>query len=129
MERQLMRSRKNNMLAGVCGGLSEYLNIDVNVVRVLWVVFALADGPALLVYILCALFIPKAPLDYDYDQAYKPYEDQDKKVRSKSYMGLGFIAIGVYLAMKVFIPALDLDFAWPVVLIGIGVLLIRRDSR
>ena len=36
MKRKLYKSSKNKKLAGVCGGLAEYLNIDVTVVRLIW---------------------------------------------------------------------------------------------
>lgn len=35
MKRKLYKSSKNKKLAGVCGGLAEYLNIDVTVVRLI----------------------------------------------------------------------------------------------
>ncbi|MEX0765592.1 MAG: PspC domain-containing protein [bacterium] len=37
MKRKLTRSKKNRMLAGVCGGVAEYTNLDPNVVRIVWV--------------------------------------------------------------------------------------------
>jgi phage shock protein PspC (stress-responsive transcriptional regulator) len=61
-ERKLYRSRTNRHIAGVCGGLAEYLNLDPLLVRVLVVVFALANGAGLLFYILAWLFVPEAPL-------------------------------------------------------------------
>ena len=38
MKRKLYKSSKNKKLAGVCGGLAEYLNIDVTVVRLIWAI-------------------------------------------------------------------------------------------
>ncbi len=60
--RKLYRSRTNRHIAGVCGGLAEYFNLDPLLVRVLMVVFALANGTGLLFYILAWLFVPEAPL-------------------------------------------------------------------
>mgnify|MGYP000556079925 CR=1 FL=1 len=45
--RRLYRSRSDRMIAGVAGGLGEYLNMDPTIVRLLFVVFALAGGPGL----------------------------------------------------------------------------------
>ena len=39
--KKLLRSKKNRMIAGVCGGIGEYLKIDPTVIRVLWVIFTL----------------------------------------------------------------------------------------
>lgn len=59
MKKELRRSTTDHVFAGVCGGLGEYFGIDSNIVRVLWVLFALGGGSGLLVYIICALLIPE----------------------------------------------------------------------
>lgn len=59
MKKELRRSITDRVFAGVCGGLGEYFGIDSNIVRVLWVLFALGGGSGLLVYIICALLIPE----------------------------------------------------------------------
>ncbi|MEJ2484596.1 MAG: PspC domain-containing protein [Anaerolineales bacterium] len=61
--RRLYRSRSDRMISGVAGGLGEYLNIDATIVRLLFVFFALAGGPGLLVYIVMLLVVPEEPLD------------------------------------------------------------------
>lgn len=62
MEKKLYRSTTNKTIAGVCGGLAEYLNIDPTIVRVIWALVALS-GAGLLAYLLCALIIPEKPSD------------------------------------------------------------------
>lgn len=57
--KKLYRSSTNYKLAGVCGGIGEYFNIDPTVVRLGWVVFSLAGGAGLLAYIIAALVMPK----------------------------------------------------------------------
>ena len=61
--KKLYRS-SNRILAGVYGGIAEYLNIDPTVVRVLYIVlsFFSAAFPGLLLYLILLLFIP------NYDQ-------------------------------------------------------------
>lgn len=59
MEKKLLRSQSDKKIAGVCGGMAEYFNIDATLVRLLWVFFALLGGGGLLVYIICALVIPE----------------------------------------------------------------------
>jgi phage shock protein C len=56
--KELRRSSSNRTLAGVCGGIAEYFDIDPTVVRLGWVVFTLLGGSGLLAYIICALVIP-----------------------------------------------------------------------
>ena len=57
----ITRSITDRKIAGVCGGIAEYFGIDSNLVRILWVLFALGGGSGLIVYILCALLIPEEP--------------------------------------------------------------------
>jgi phage shock protein PspC (stress-responsive transcriptional regulator) len=58
MDKKLFRSNSNKMLAGVCGGIAEYFNIDPTLVRIGWALFVLLAGSGILVYIICALVIP-----------------------------------------------------------------------
>ena len=57
--KKLLRSRKNRVIAGVCGGIGEYLGIDPTVVRLLWVVFTLMAGVGILAYIIAWIIIPE----------------------------------------------------------------------
>lgn len=61
MEKRLYRSLKNRKIAGVCGGLAEYLNIDPVIVRLVWIIFTLAGGAGILAYILAWIVIPEEP--------------------------------------------------------------------
>ena len=56
---RLTRSRRDRRIAGVCGGLAEYSGIDVTIIRILFVVFALAGGPGLLVYLVLWVVLPR----------------------------------------------------------------------
>lgn len=60
-KKRLYRSRKENSIAGVCGGIAEFFGIDPTIVRLLFVAFALAGGPGIVVYIILALIIPEEP--------------------------------------------------------------------
>ena len=46
------------MLLGVCGGLAEYFDIDATLIRILFVLGALAGGSTILVYIVLAIVMP-----------------------------------------------------------------------
>lgn len=56
--KQLRRSRTDSVIAGVCGGLGQYFGIDPVLVRIIFVVLALAAGPGLLAYLILWLVIP-----------------------------------------------------------------------
>lgn len=58
--KQLTRSTTDRMLAGVCAGLGEYLNIDPTVVRLLFVLgFFMSGGGVLIAYLIMAIVVPE----------------------------------------------------------------------
>ena len=57
MEKKLYRIQEGAKLAGVCGGIAEYLNIDPTVVRLIWAFIALG-GVGILAYIVAAFVMP-----------------------------------------------------------------------
>jgi phage shock protein C len=61
--KQLTRSRSNRMLAGVCAGFAEYLNLDPTVVRLLFVLGFFLAGPGIvLAYLIMAIVTPEEPV-------------------------------------------------------------------
>lgn len=58
MTKRLTRSHANRQVAGVCGGLGEYFGIDPTIVRIIFVLLALAGGPGILLYIVLWLVMP-----------------------------------------------------------------------
>jgi phage shock protein C len=53
-----MRSSNNKMIAGVCGGLADYLNLDPTVVRLIFMLLFFLGGHGLLVYLILWLVMP-----------------------------------------------------------------------
>ncbi len=58
--KKLRRSRSDRMVAGVCAGLAEYFNVDPVLVRLVFVLLALAGGPGVLLYIVLWIIMPEA---------------------------------------------------------------------
>ena len=61
--RRLFRSRDDRMIAGVAGGLGEFLTLDPTVVRLLLVASIFFGGTGILVYIAMMLIVPEEPID------------------------------------------------------------------
>ena len=59
--RKLYRSKTNRKLAGVCGGLAQYLNVDATVIRVLFVLLAILGGSGLVLYLAMWIIVPNEP--------------------------------------------------------------------
>jgi phage shock protein C len=59
--RKLYRSRSNRKLAGVCGGLAQYFNLDATLVRVLFVALAVLGGSGIVLYVAMWIIVPREP--------------------------------------------------------------------
>jgi phage shock protein C len=60
--RRLYRCRHDRLLAGVAGGMAEYLEVDPTVVRVLWILSAFLGGFTILLYLILVFIMPLEPL-------------------------------------------------------------------
>jgi phage shock protein C len=59
--RKLYRSRTDRKLAGVCGGLAQYFNLDATLIRVLFLVLAVLGGSGLVLYLAMWIIVPNEP--------------------------------------------------------------------
>ena len=60
MEKRLVRSSMDKKVAGVCGGLARYFDIDATLVRVVFVLLTLFSGGGLILYIILWLVMPQS---------------------------------------------------------------------
>ncbi|HWR16210.1 MAG TPA: PspC domain-containing protein [Terriglobales bacterium] len=60
--RRLERSRVDNKIAGICGGMARYFGTDVTLMRLIWIIALVATVPlALIVYLVAWVIIPMEP--------------------------------------------------------------------
>ena len=62
--KQLMLSIRDKKIAGVCGGIAEYLDVDATIVRLIWVALSVVPGGfigGIVAYVLAWAIIPKTP--------------------------------------------------------------------
>lgn len=195
MNGRLYRSRDERVLAGVAGGLAEYLDVDPSLVRVVWVILALFSGGAfLLIYIVMALVVPEeswAPVAFptapgssespsaaeptaatgraaasagappaqsgawqaqgqdwrtvrgewrEQRDAWRAQRRAERAARRAAgepsggqtaglVFGLIVLAIGVVFLLPLVFPSLDVGRLWPLVLVGIGLVLVVAALR
>jgi len=68
--KKLYRSKTQKMLAGVCGGIAEYFEMDVSIIRILWAIITIASaGFGILIYILMIIIFPEAPESFEDKEA------------------------------------------------------------
>ena len=59
--KRLYRSRNERMIAGVCGGLGQFLGVDPTVIRLIFVAGVLVGFAGVLAYLILAVVIPLEP--------------------------------------------------------------------
>ncbi len=128
--KKLFRSRKNRVLAGVCGGLGAYFAIDPLVVRVIFVALALANGAGILIYIVLALLVPNETSE---GQTVEPTNPQTQHFieNRRNIIAIIIIAVGVIALLNATLPIhwFRWEIFWPIVIIAIGIgLIIKRRN-
>ena len=123
MEKRIYRSRTNSMIAGICGGLGEYLNVDPTIIRVVAVLLIIPDGIGLLAYIIGWVIIPRRP------EVQAEAVTPEKSERSRLLPGLALILIGLIFLLNNLIPWFNIGYLWPLILIVLGVALLLKAQR
>jgi len=78
MMKKLYRSKKDSMIAGVCGGIAEYFDVDSTLIRLLAVIVALLGGAGVVVYIIAWIIVPQKPEQVSDDKFDKREESKEK---------------------------------------------------
>ena len=120
---RLYRSSTDRAIAGVCGGLAHYFKVDPALVRILFIVFALAGGASLLLYLILSIAVPS---DHGAPVA-TVSTGGGQEMLASILIAVGGIWLLANLGAFTFV---QWRFAWPVILVVFGIaLLVRRVSR
>ncbi len=140
----LFRNESDKMIAGVASGIAAYANIDVTLVRIIFILMVLFGGGGLIVYIIMWIVLPldNKPLfrNLNYDDmeekknpgSEQPFQNpqQDQRFTKKDdgslIAGLILISLGIIFLVIRYFPRIDFGDLWPVILIVIGVVLLRN---
>ena len=139
MEKNLERNEQNKKIAGVASGLAEYLELDVTLVRALFVLAFLFGFSGLLIYIVMWIAVPKRSVwqrsslfEADYIIKDDPLLVTKKNDKSGRLIpGLILICIGLYFLLAEFhiLPHWFSIFKlWPVILIIAGITILTRSG-
>jgi len=135
MKKRLYRSNVENKIAGVCGGLGEYFDIDPTIVRIILFLLIFAHGAGLIIYIVGWIVMPRRPLESGVETVNRTDNSQNPETKSENHgssnagylwPGLILIVLGlVFLAHNMWWWFDWSDF-WPVILIVAGALILIR---
>lgn len=143
MYKELRRSKKSRVVAGVCGGLGEYFKVDPVVIRLIFIVFALANGVGVLAYIIFWILMPDEE-GFSYYQNIKSKKIAEKnkdRVKEKItkeikevtesrkndgpvIFGTILIVIGLMFLANNFYSYFNFLKLWPLIIVVIGVALL-----
>lgn len=56
---RIHKSARDKKIAGVCGGIAEWLGVDPTFIRIVWAVLACGWGTGVLLYLICAFVLPE----------------------------------------------------------------------
>lgn len=126
--KQLYRSVKDRKIAGVAGGIGEYLEIDPAIVRLVWLLAILFGGAGFLAYLIAWIVIPEEKVNTNEEDNLqeKPVSSVGKTELTSglTFIGVLLIVIGIYLLVKQFIPFGLINYFWPIIIIGLGIFLL-----
>lgn len=120
MAKRLYRSRQSSIIAGVCGGLGEYFDVDPVLLRIVAVILLFPGGIGLIAYIVAWIAMPSRPEDV-------PVEPAPKSEFAKYIPGVILIALGMFFLAHNLVWWLRFDYIWPLGLVAIGLVLMLRS--
>ena len=136
MEKKLQRDSRNKVIGGVCSGLANYFDIDASLVRLLFAFMFLCASAGFWLYIILWIVMPAGQISQNADYFVSPdgttevteegKNDIQKTPKSKGSLvaGLILIGIGAIGLLHRYIPEINWDTAWPILLIVLGLFLI-----
>lgn len=136
MEKRLYRSKKDCLIAGVCGGLAEYFNVDSVVVRLIFVALMVTGGVGLGAYIILWIVVPEEgkqkTIADNVKQKVKDElkEEKEEKVEKKpnTTLALVLIALGFLFLLDSF-DLLIVDKLWPLILVVVGFVILLKGTN
>ncbi|MBZ0243962.1 MAG: PspC domain-containing protein [Bacteroidales bacterium] len=135
MNEGLKRNPKNKVIAGVCSGLADNLNLDPTLVRLIFVLLAVFAFGGVIVYIVLWAILPEDNFVTDDKYAAsntsenKPFYSSDQSGKGQLVIGITLISIGTLFLIGAFIPQISLLDFWPVGLIIVGFLVLYQATK
>lgn len=142
MEKKLQRDTNNKVIGGVCSGLANYFDIDASLVRLLFAFMFLCASAGFWLYIILWVVMPAGQgiqaeassfvsSDETTEVSTEAPSEGLKTSKSKGSLvaGLILIGIGAIALLHRYIPEINWDTAWPILLIVLGLFLIIPFNR
>jgi phage shock protein C len=114
-QRLVRRSHSERVVAGVCGGIGRYLGIDPVLLRIAFVILALANGLGVIAYVIAWVAIPEERPGQPLGPA-----PEARRETGRLVLGGALVVLGLVLLLDRLAPDLD-ELFWPVAVVAVGV--------
>ena len=157
--KKLYRSRHNRIIAGVCGGLGEYFNIDPVLVRVAFLVLSVIGGSGILLYVVLVFIVPLQPgngampsggekveefakevgerakdLAHEFASGKEKapeHKSKENQTSGRNIFGFLLVAIGLILFLNAVLPQqfFRWNLVWPILIVFIGISVLLNSEK
>ena len=107
--KKLVKSSSNQLLTGVCSGLSEYFHIDVSFVRFIFIIFAFLSLSSIVLYILFSAVIPVEKINID-ESITKQKQESNIAIIATIFLLFAAILLINYFNIPLFINIWSISF-------------------
>lgn len=150
MSKKLYRSKNDRMIAGVCGGIADYFNVDSSLIRLVVLFIFLFQGIGLIAYLIAWVIMAEAPVrneyrmpdDYYIDKQEKQTDKNQKKASDvegnelkkedgnnrRKLFALMMIVVGAIFLFDIWVPDFYWEKYWPLILITAGILMLKGEG-
>ena len=145
MNKKLYRNESDKVIGGVCSGLAEYLDIDITVIRIIFLLLFFFGGSGFLIYVIMWIAVP-AKRFYNPNTGYRTYEmpssseppptERYEPVKERSggryWLGVTLVALGLcflFYELNLVPYWFNLGRLWPVFIILLGIWILTRPKR
>jgi phage shock protein PspC (stress-responsive transcriptional regulator) len=138
MNKQLYKSNRNKLIAGVAGGLGEYFDVDPIIIRIIFFVSIFAWGLSFYIYVIMWIFVPSNPeefdsifpeTDIDSSKEILSQDDENTKIHRRIVAGVILILFGSIILINKYIPEIEIFNLWPLMLIILGIYVIYKAQQ
>lgn len=147
--KKLYRSKTDRIIAGVCGGLAEYVNVDPIIIRAAFLALLFYKGFGFIVYIILAIIVPEATgerIETDRKEKIQEFaegiatqaqslaqemkQNQGWLANRRNMFGVVLIVFGLVAIAETLLPYqwMQWELIWPVLVIAIGVYMIIKKG-
>lgn len=155
MTQKLYRSNSDRVIAGLCGGLGDFFDVDSTIIRIIFIILTIWGGVGVILYLIGMIVVPAEPSEYDKttEQAKKRGSDPDfsefeakiksaandiknnfehnkrKNMKGNYFLGCFITLAGVLLLIQNFFPRYGLHLLWPIIVILFGLYIISSGVK